>query len=209
MTEAKTEANTEPSNHNITPMLIGIAGKKRVGKDTVAKMLKTALYQRSTKAVIVSFAQPIRDISHTFGFTANQIFTDKDEINPIWGISWRTFAQQIGTDVFRNTWRSDVWIRILEMRLHAFTKHSDNDFIIISDVRMDSEVEFIKECKGFVINIIRDTDKMEKNIDTHITEQGVSTWNISIMNMDTLDVLQKKCEQLADSLINMKGTNNV
>lgn len=190
----------------LTPTIIGIAGKKRTGKDTVAKMLKTAFYQRSSKAVIISFAQPIRDISYLFGFTANQIFTEKDEINPIWGISWRTFAQQIGTDVFRNNWRSDVWIRILEMRLHSFARHSDNDFVIISDVRMDSEVDFIKKCKGFVLNIVREDDTQTDN---HITEQGISSWDISIVNMDTLASLQKHCEQLADNLIKMKGNTDV
>lgn len=173
--------------------LIGITGKKRTGKDTIAVALASFLLENEQVTVdIEHFANPIREIGDIFGWSQEQMHNDKDQIHPIWGISWRKFAQQIGTDVFRNTWRTDVWLRIMDMRIDPST-----DFVIIPDIRFDNEADYIKSRGGMVIQVLRDTGEE----DTHESEQGIWLSDLTIMNNSTLDNLHARCRQLATYLI--------
>jgi len=184
--------------------IIGIAGKKRVGKDTVAGYITNYLEKRYNKLVLkIGFADPIREIGYIFGWNWTQMFDKKDNIHEHWGISWRTFVQQVGTDLFRNTWRTDAWIKLMEIRL----KDADSnflDYLIISDVRFNNEAELIKNFnsnKASLPNVIIKIDRDTGLVDNHESERGISKWDYNLYNIGSLEALKLQCELFADTLI--------
>lgn len=101
--------------------IIGIIGKKRHGKDTIADYLVSNYGY--TK---VSFADTLKDVCHIiFGFNQKQLHNEEKEmIDDIWNITPRELFNFIGTDLMRNEFSKkfphighDIWILSL---LHLF-----------------------------------------------------------------------------------------
>ena len=108
----------------------------------------------------MAFADPIRDIGEIFGFTRVQM-TDrklKETEDPFWGFSPRTFMQKVGTEMFRNCLRDDIWIKLLERRIKDLDNKLgvDPSMIFITDVRFPNEAEAIKKMGGYIIKIKRE-----------------------------------------------------
>ena len=76
-------------------MIIGICGKKRCGKDTIADILVNTY--NFTK---YAFGDPIKEIARIiFNFDEEQLYGDNKElIDERWGVSPRQFFQKFGTD---------------------------------------------------------------------------------------------------------------
>jgi len=144
-------------------MIIGISGRKNAGKDTVAKMICNG----DKDARILSFADPIRQIGSIFGFTENQMLVNKSEINKTWLMTWRKFAQTIGTDLFRNKFNNETWLRIADFNC---SKYPNATNIVFQDCRFNNEAIFIRKKAGYIINVC---GEMEVK-DTHESEKGVS-----------------------------------
>ena len=130
--------------------LIGIAGQKQNGKNTICNII---FHNFPSQVIIHSFAEPIREITKIFGFTLEDMTVKKEDVHPFWGISWRRFAQLVGTEMFRKVFRKDVWIKMMEMKINKDT--SNFKFILIDDVRFPNEVIMIKKLGGTVIRVIR------------------------------------------------------
>jgi len=85
-------------NNNIK--LIGLVGRKRSGKDSVADYLIS-----NNQFKKYSFADPLkRALIEIFGFTENQMWgseKDKETIDPRWNISPRKAMQIVGTELFQ------------------------------------------------------------------------------------------------------------
>lgn len=150
-------------------MIIGVAGYKGSGKDTVGKVLTNSFNFKQ-----MSFAQPIKDLVHdTFGIDKNilqgnggeRIFRELEM--PEWfNLTPRQLLQKIGM-AFRNEINEDVWIKILE---NKYKKQKDN--VIITDVRFPNEVKMIEKY-GFVMAVKRpgyngDEHESEHALDNHV-----------------------------------------
>ena len=146
-------------------MIIGVAGYKGSGKDTVANVLQTNFGFKK-----MSFAQPIKDlVHHTFGIDQAILSGDngerihREEPMPGWFyLSPRDMLQKIGM-AFRNEIHKDVWIKILENKIKNITQN-----IVIPDVRFKNEVEMIRRY-GFVVGVHRPGF----NGDNHASERGL------------------------------------
>jgi hypothetical protein len=93
---------------------IGITGKIAAGKDTFADMLVAHESQMFTK---YSLASPMKKIANeVFGFTNKQLYDHarKEVVDPFWDITPRRFLQILGTDMFRDVFRDDVWLKLAE-----------------------------------------------------------------------------------------------
>lgn len=176
------------------PIIIGIAGKKRTGKNTVANNIGHYFDEQLKVWFIRSFAQPIRDTSYNFGWLASEMDVCKDAVHPLWGMSWRQFAQRLG-DGFRNDVRSDIFLINMDIQLNKIGKHVD--YIIIDDIRMQNEVDYVLNKGGFVVNVFRHTGL----IDTHKTEKGIVKYHYTLGNNDSLIKLKSNCVQLAKDIM--------
>lgn len=151
--------------------MIGFLGRKRSGKDTAADYIVNK-YEYSKK----SFGGPLKKgIQEWFQFTDEQLTTElKDQIDPNWGISPRKAFQIIGTDVVRKLFPSlllpDIgdkfWVKTFNI---WYNKNYDQHLgkVVLSDVRFQNEVDFIKKNGGIVIKLTR---PCLNNKDNHTSE---------------------------------------
>ena len=173
-------------------MIIGLLGAKRHGKDTVADYLVEA--HGFTK---ITFATPLKECCGAmFGFTDEQLYGDlKDTVDESWGITPRDTFKFIGTDLVREHIHkllpdigNNFWVESLKRtQLSDKTKN-----YVISDVRFQNEVDFVKEMGGTVIKIIRPNMPTP---DEHITEAGiysVTGFDDVVMNDGTIAELHEK-----------------
>lgn len=169
--------------------LIGITGRAKSGKDTSAGIIREYFQNQNKSVDIYSFASPLKKIARDiFKFSDFELNTPdgKESHNNFWDITPRKFLQILGTDMFRNVFRDDVWLKCAELYL------TDNmaDVIIIPDVRFNNEAEFIKKYKGIIIQIYR--SNWENDFSGHVSEQGIDDkyLNWSIYNNYSINELR-------------------
>ena len=149
---------TPEKPRNGPSFIFGLCGNAGTGKDSALEYLKYNPY--SSPILKMAFADPIRDIGEIFGFTREQM-TDrklKETEDPFWGFSPRTFMQKVGTEMFRNCLRDDIWIKLLERRIKDLDNKlgADPSMIFVTDVRFPNEAEAIKKMGGYIIKIKRE-----------------------------------------------------
>jgi hypothetical protein len=152
-------------NDYIIPLLIGIVGQNRVGKDTLSNYLVN-----NHQFTQYSLAQPIKDVARIlFNFNDEQLEGNaKDKIDDEWGISPRQFFQQFGTEIMQKNiynylpglktkiplktfWIAKTINKIKKDRKNKKIKH------VIADVRFLHEAKQILEMGGYLIKIERPT----------------------------------------------------
>lgn len=151
--------------------LIGLAGKARSGKDTVADMLAARGFER------YAFAQPLKQgVRAMFGLT--EAHTDgewKEDVLPWLGRSPRYLMQTLGTEWGRQLVAEDVWLRLAQKRLDDMREDAVCTFgrcrgLVISDVRFDNEAEWVRDQGGEVWHIARPEAQA---VADHASEAGV------------------------------------
>lgn len=179
---------------------IGITGSLNAGKDTLADMMMSYMEDTFEK---YSMAKPMKDMSiDIFGFTPEQMYDPdkKAEKDIFWDITPRKFLQLLGTDMFRNHFRDDVWVKLAERRMRQVSGR--NKHILVPDIRFDNEAAFIMHNGGWLFKIVRDDDSYKESRN-HISESGVSEEyvNGTIYNNGSLDSLRGVAEYLCKYVI--------
>lgn len=181
--------------------MIGFLAKRRRGKDTACDYLVAKGYIKGT------FALPLKKgVQEMFGFTDEQLFTDKKEENDeYWGVSPREVCQFVGTEVVRNMFPklipgigNDFWVRNAD-KWYMDNSHIHKGKVVWSDVRFQNEVDFILSKGGKVYKIERpEIDKEEKNSsDQHASEMGmdkITNYTGVLVNDGTLEDFYSKLE---------------
>jgi len=190
-------------------MIIGICGFKSSGKDTVADyLIKEHGY------VKYSFASVVKDIiSLMFGWSREKLegLTKEDrewreQIDPWWSqtlqmplLSPRYVMQYIATDLFRDSFHPDIWVKIVENQLIQ----CGNQNVVISDCRFRNEIDMIRRLKGIVIHVHRNVPKwfheyrngIEVNLNNeyHVSE---IEWIRCYRDHDTIQTLHSHIENV-------------
>jgi len=155
---------------NLDYKIIGIAGNARSGKDTLGENFVKILSDQGIKAKKYSFAHELKKSVDDFlireiGISA---FTEDEEQKKI----IRPFLVFWGTDMMRKI-NNNIWVEKIESSLY------DSHVNIITDLRFDNELQWIKDNKGLSVLIKRDgvdpaneyekvnNDKMEKLVDSN------------------------------------------
>lgn len=164
------------------PPVIGIAGRARVGKDTLASFIEAEY-----GGYRYSLATPIRHMLRAgLGIDLDDDYwaARKEQVLPGLGHSPRTLMQTLGTEWGRNTIHPDLWVVLA----HAVLTRMGPG-MIVSDVRFDNEAAWIRREKGVVIHLYRD-DAPE--VAAHTSENGVSVRpeDIQLYNRGSLEDLQ-------------------
>lgn len=137
--------------------LIVFTGKAGSGKSTVTKHLRIKLDQKS---IIISFADPIRNIFYALGLTEQHLKGDLKEVpcDLLSGVTPRYAMQTIGTNWARNIIHQDFWINIWKSRVQGYL----NEYIIITDdCRFLNEEKIVKEMGGIIFRLVRDIRDIE------------------------------------------------
>lgn len=162
--------------------IIGIAGKKRSGKDEVCKALMDK-FSETKRCVRVGFADALKqEVAEACDVTLNDIERNKE--------NFRLILQGWGTDFRRSLHGKNYWIHIVEQTIASLPKDT---VVIIPDVRFNNELEFVLNNGGMLIKVVR-PDLVDN--DTHASETSLSNENFifhhTIINNGTLTELKHK-----------------
>ena len=135
-------------------MLIGLSGKKRVGKDTVGHWLEV-----KHEFTRVSFASLLKKQAKRVGWSGH-----KDE-------KGRRLLQELGM-VVRN-YDEDFWVDAAFRELAKINRKTGQDRFVVTDVRFKNEARRIKEAGGVMIRITRPDEIVD---DTHASETDLDTY---------------------------------
>ena len=134
--------------------VIGIMGRKRVGKDTLASAIRV----NHPCCATLRFAQPLYEICKVLlGGDGTPLGDfEKDQPHPKvqdYGFATgRQMMEFIGTDLFRARWRPDVWVLAAEKRLYAQSE-AGFGLSVSPDVRFPQEAQLIKKWGGKLIGL--------------------------------------------------------
>jgi hypothetical protein len=132
------------------PLIFGISGIARCGKDTLGKHLISKLQKSGFPTIQISFASVLKydldpflkDKVNISAFTENT--QEKEIIRPL--------LVAYGTNVCRKI-DPDHWIKKIEKQVKAST--SNKIIVVITDVRYENEGKWIKDNGGFLIHLSR------------------------------------------------------
>lgn len=177
----------------MSQILIGLAGRARVGKDTVARYLAAHL-----TLISYAFADPLKmALAGMFHLTASQIDGAEKEQPLAWlGKSPRELMQLLGTEWGRDLVHPQLWLLLAEQNLQLLAEHDQAmKGVVIRDVRFDNEADWVRSKGGVILHITR-PDAVE--VATHTSESGVThrPGDLSLVNDGTLDQLYDEIDAL-------------
>lgn len=172
-------------------MIIGLCGKKGVGKNFVADRMESIIGRIWPHKVVEkgAFADALKETcSNLLGLDAKQLYGSDADKNTPTQFTWsqmpeyilknnpghsgfmtaRQVLQVFGTDVMRDVWDKNVWINTLGRRVKASTA----DFFFVTDVRFPNEVGAIQSWGGeaWLIDGPQRIEASKKN-DAHASER--------------------------------------
>jgi hypothetical protein len=179
--------------------IIGITGRARSGKDTLADMIVEA----SGHGIRLSFAEPIREfVARVTGLSVESL-TDgpaKETPLPEFGNkSPRQMMQTLGTEWGREMIDQNLWITAAHKRIEKFGRLNERvrpHVVVFSDVRFENEAALIRDMGGLVVHVTRPGAIA---VNEHVSEAGVSAHpaDILVQNLAGLDHLQAVAKSLA------------
>jgi hypothetical protein len=134
--------------------IIGIIGAIGSGKDTIADYL---IAEHGFKKL--SFARRVKDAAAAvFGWNRELLEGAtptsrewREQVDPFWGLAPRQALQKIGTEMFRQHIRDDIWIKGIEKDMASEGGQS----FVITDCRFQNEIDAIKRAGGRLIYVER------------------------------------------------------
>ena len=165
--------------------IIGLYGAQGSGKTTLAEaVVNSPILSNDKKWRRRSLAQPIRDMlsvlvnPHHLTPTADKGATPRE----LQGKTVRETMQLLGTEWGRHLIGKDIWLDALIRWAVA----NNCKRIIIDDLRMQNEFDFIKKAGGLIVKVIR--GKTTSNTeDQHSSELDWKSWlpNLYVSNDTT------------------------
>jgi len=195
-------------------MIIGICGFKSSGKDTIGDyLIKEYGFKK------VSFASTLKDvISIMFGWSRDKLegITKEDrewreQVDFWWSetlkmplLSPRYVMQYFGTDLFRNHFHPDIWVKIVENKLNKYIEEDINCNIVITDCRFNNEINMILQLGGKIIHVHRNSQIEVKCIHSSEIEWIRCYKDYDIENVGTIKELEKKVKYILEKLLKDK-----
>jgi hypothetical protein len=178
--------------------LIGVTGRARCGKDTIASyLIRSYGFER------LAFADPVKRAAQEIFALPDSATWDpelKEVVIPFWGLSPRQMFQRLGTDCVRNVFGEDIW---LKRWLVAFINNCEEFDFVVPDVRFENEAALIRGRGGVIIHVMRQDAPA---INPHISEAGVAykEGDIVLGNNGTIQELQELVQAVVEGM-DMRG----
>lgn len=181
-------------------MIVGLAGKAGVGKDTAAKVL-VEKYGFDLRALADPVKRICRDV---FSFTNEQLYGPSERRNredsryvredgqPL---TPRYALQRLGTEWGRHCY-PDVWVNLLLQRYHRKKEYSPSYRLVVPDVRFANEVSVLRNY-GIVVLIRRPQSSLSGEAAAHASETvldriPLTDFDAIIDNDGSIEDLQRK-----------------
>lgn len=183
-----------PTNQGSMRTVVGIVGRKRSGKDTLANFATEILED----VKVLSFAEPLKQAcKHAYNLTNEQLDEAKDEVDKRWGMSPRSMMKTLGMDYFRSK-DPCHWTKNMKFRIEGWGSDPETT-VVISDVRFHNEAAFVRENGGVLIHVSRD---LQSNSDDHVSEKTTDeiVCDHYISNDGSLQDLKNKLVEALEAL---------
>jgi hypothetical protein len=156
-------------------MLLGVTGLARSGKDHAARYLARHLALSQ-----YAFAEPLKTmLKSVFGDHFHE--GDRSDICPETCKSYRVMMQTLGTEWGRELMNPQIWVNLVARRWKEINSLPAIDGMVLSDVRFDSEAEWITLNGGVIIEIVRpehhslvEKVKTAVGLEGHVSEKGIA-----------------------------------
>ena len=179
-------------------LIIGLGYKKKRGKDSAAvRLIDKYLFHR------IAFADSLKAaIKNIFSFTEAQLNgEEKEHVDYFWSITPREVLQLFGTQLARNGYRDDIWIKSLERKVIKLREQYTNCNIVITDVRFKNEIDYIKNLGGYTVRIDRNIPG--ESLSTHPSEielDSYNQWDFVINNNGSLSDLYAQIDSIMNTI---------
>lgn len=191
------------------PVLIGIAGAKRSGKDTVARHLRNLGEEHDgIRFQRIAMADALK--SEIADFVDREYVMSREEALAAMNgdgpakEQFRLIMQWWGTEFRRGMCEKDYWItrhKDTVSNIMLGRKPNKPDFILIPDVRFRNEIDYIKDQGGIVILVKRpEVDDVGDGHDSENEWRSYTGWDYVIDNNDTLHTLDGKVNVLFNQI---------
>ncbi len=183
-------------------MLIGLCGYAGVGKDTAAQvLLEEFSFQR------IAFADPIKgallaldplvpgpedgQYCRLSEFAKDRSWSEIKEFPEV-----RRLMQSLGTEVGRNLFDADLWVKLAERKLESTLSVGD---VVVTDVRFPNEARLIRGYGGMLVRVERPEFGP---INEHVSDRASERWTYDhkIDNDDDVSSLHRQIRQLIATL---------
>ena len=191
-TTGQTIGNRKPDQ-----IIIGLAGKKQSGKNTVADMLSKLAAHEGWTVKQFAFAYPVkRELADACDVTVDYVEKHKD--------MFRLGLQWWGTEFRRAMHGDKYWVKQLNFAMQQeglgqFDKH----VYIVTDVRFKNEADYIQKLGGLVVRVERPEtltwrdwlpwNIIKKSRDNHASETDLDNhpFRAFIVNNGTIEKLKE------------------
>lgn len=182
-------------------MLLGLCGYAGCGKDTAAQVLIDEFhFQR------VAFADPIKQAllaldpyvpGEDGSFVRLSDFSEGQEWSAVKeDPEVRRLMQIIGTEVGRNLFDPDIWVKLAEAKLASTLSVGHT---VVTDVRFPNEARLIRKQGGQLVRITRPDFGP---VNEHVSDRASENWTYDhqIENDGDIDQLYQKFRELVANL---------
>ena len=179
--------------------LIGLTGKARSGKDSIAEILFE--HYGFTR---IAFADPVKLAAQKiFALSNAQTWNDdmKEVVIPYWDLTPRQMFQKVG-DATKAQFGDGVWMKRWYL---GYDMLKDSDDIVVPDCRYDLEASGVRSLGGIIVRVVRPEEGLDGDVSLHSSESGLSlAVDYTINNNGTLDDLRNQVAKLIQ-LIEVTG----
>lgn len=170
-------------------MIIGITGKARHGKSTLAQMMKDAAKEIAPNTVVTigSLSKPFKEFwMDVMGIADETVLEElKPTIAHPYTITHREALEQLGDwgrAIGKNFWLDSVERRLIKTGLF--------DVIILPDVRVEDEATWVRE-RGVMVHVSSENlPTIDSTHTVQTTPLDVYEEDVVVYNNGTLEVLQ-------------------
>ena len=177
--------------------IIGLLGRSRVGKDTVADLIIKD-YKQYVK-VKLSYTLKVA-LCELYGFTMKQFeSSDKDVVDKRWNKSPRETIQHLTSSMMDFMGKDFFTKRLYD----DYDKNKIAPYIIITDIRYNHDIQEIRRRNGLVIKIERPNNSVKYECENHIDSlEG----DVTIINDGNIENLHEKIKMY--TLFNQTSKNS-
>jgi len=194
--------------------LVGIAGKKRHGKDTFGTLLHEELNKLGHRVVHRHLAEALKEEAAKFIAPA------------VKGIQWQgIYKEMIGNDDRRKEfWRPlmqfwgdlarqqdgrDKWVKALDKSMKKeLGGRGFHVFATVNDCRYSEEIDWIKAEGGMVIRVIRPGASVSDEHQTETALDNYNGFNFVVVNDGTIEDMRAQASNIAAAIVATKMVND-
>jgi hypothetical protein len=175
-------------NMNQKYKCIAICGNKGHGKSTAGKYIQERC--RNKNIFITAFAEPLKKgCKYFFDLSDEQLEEKKEELDTRWNVTPRDIFIKFGTELMRENVKKDYlpklqisqgnsihiqenfWVALWLMKWNK-NKISNNDCVVITDLRFPNEYDLLKKEFGESLLVIRvkRIDMKDEEVHKHSSE---------------------------------------